>query len=570
MNKNWLIPDKIQDNFIKKHPEHSRVVLQLLKNRGFEEKKKIDEFLNPDISLCHDPYLFNDMKEVVARIIENIKNKNLITVYGDYDADGVTSSALLYDVLTTLKAKVDVYIPDRVKEGYGLNKKAIDDIKSTGTKLIITVDTGIRGRETVEYAKSLGIEVIVTDHHTAPEDKDELPDCLIINPILEGDKYPFKYLAGVGVAFKVAQALVEKSKLDNEQKEKLINKSLDLVAIGVIADMVTLKGENRVMAKNGLDVLNKTRRLGLKELIKISGIKEGAKLKSWNIGFQIGPRLNAAGRMKHANTSFEILKTKDKDEAQALANFLNQRNIERQVTTEEIVAEADDQVKNQKSKILIAISDKKRNNWSEGVIGLAAGRITNKYYRPSLVITKSGDKFKGSGRSIEVFDLIKNIEKCSDLLDKFGGHPQACGITVKAENLNKFVREIKKIADKELEITELRPRVKIDTEIELSEINEDLLKDLEKFEPYGQNNPQPIFKSQAIIMDITTMGADEQHVKLRLKNSDSRIINALGFNQAQKWKNLSIGDKIDIAYTLDLNEFNGRSDVQMKIEDIKK
>jgi len=569
MVKNWIISSKIKDSFIKDNPGYNRVVLQLLKNRGIKKKEEIEEFLNPEMGLCHDPLLFNDMAQVIALIIEHIKSGNQITIYGDYDADGVTSSALLYDVLTTLRAKINVYLPDRVKEGYGLNLKAIDKIKKDGSKLIITVDTGIRSKEAVDYAKSLGLEVVVTDHHTAPEDKKELPDCLIINPVVKGEKYPFKYLAGVGVAFKLAQAIIEKSKLKDDQKEKLIKKCLDLVAIGTVADMVTLKGENRVLAKNGLNVLNKTKRVGLKELIRVSGLKEGAKLQSWNIGFQIGPRLNAAGRMKHADTSFEVLITKDKNEAKELANFLNQRNIERQLATEEIVNEADEQVKNQRSKILIAVSDKKRNNWSEGVIGLAAGRITNKYYRPSLVMTRAGDKFKGSGRSIEIFDLVKNIEKCSSLLEKFGGHPQACGITLSEKKLDKFIKELKRVSNKELEEVDLKPIIKIDTEIELSEIDEDLLNELEKFQPFGQNNPQPIFKSKSTIIDISLMGADNQHIKLKLKNTDSKIINALGFNQAEKWQKLRIGDSIEIAYTLDLNEFNGRSEVQMKIEDIK-
>lgn len=569
MNKNWLISNKINEAFIKKHASYSEVVLQLLYNRGIKEEKDIKEFLSPDMSLSHDPFLFNDMEAAVKIVIDNIKKQNSIMIYGDYDADGVTSSALLYDVLTTLKASADVYIPDRVKEGYGLNKKAIDFIKKSGASLVITVDNGIRGKEVIDYAKSLGLEVIVTDHHIASESKKDLPDCPVINPIVLGEKYPFKYLAGVGVAFKLAEAIIKKSKLSNEQKDKLIIKCLDLVAIGTVADMVTLKGENRVLAKNGLEILNKTKRPGLKELIKVSGSKEGSKLESWNIGYQIGPRLNAAGRMDHANTSFEILKTKDKLKAKELAIFLNERNIERQKTTEEIIAEADEQVKNQKSKILTAVSDKKRDNWSEGVIGLAASRITNKYYRPTIVITKSEGVYKGSGRSIEIFDLIKNIEKCSDLLDKFGGHPQACGITVSEKNLNKFITKIKKIADAELDGENLSPIIKIDVSISLEEVNENLLKELDGFAPFGQNNPQPIFKSKAVIMDIMTMGLDDKHIKLKLKDGNSKVINALGFNQNEKWKNLEIGDKIEIAYTIDLNEFNGRSEVQMKIEDIK-
>ncbi len=566
--KKWKLFPKIKDDFVKKNQEYDSFLLQLLWNRGLREKKEIKEFLEAEYGANFDPFLFLDMDKAIDLIIKHIKSRNKITIYGDYDADGVTSSALLFKILKTLRAQVDVYIPDRVKEGYGLNKKAIDYIAKNKTKLIITVDTGIRAEELIDYVKEKNLDIIITDHHIAPAKKKDLPKVPVINPAVEGEKYPFKYLAGVGVAFKLAQALISKSKLSKLQKEYLEKISLDLVAIGTIADMVPLLGENRILTKSGLLVLNKTKRKGLKELIKISGIKNENSLKAWNIGFQIGPRLNAAGRMDHANTAFEILKTNNKEEAIKLANSLNQKNIKRQETTEEIIAEVEEQVKKQKSKILIGLN-KEEGKWSEGVLGLASGRITNKYYRPSLVLTKIGNKYKGSGRSVEQFNLIKAIEQCADLLDKFGGHPQACGLTVLEENIDKFIKKIKKISNQELKKVDLRPLLKIDLNLSLEEINEDLFEKIQKLAPFGQANPEPIFKSRATVMDIETMGEDNQHIKIKLKHQNSPLINALAFNEAEKWKKIKIGDKIEIVYHLDLNEFNGRREIQMKILDLK-
>ncbi len=602
IEKNWQIMPKITNEFIEKYPDLNKHVLQVLFNRGLTESCDIDLFLNSDYEKdTHDPFLFNDMEEIVELIIKHVKEQNKIVIYGDYDADGVTSSAVLHDTLTTLKARADVYIPDRVSEGYGLNKGAIDELIKDDIKLIVTVDGGIRSKEEVEYAKEKGVEVVITDHHVPPSeippapfnkggDISGLPDCLIINALVENEKYPFKYLSGVGIAFKLAKAIISKAKLSDKQKQRLEDRILDLVAIGTVADCVSLLGENRVLVKKGLEILNNTNRIGLQELIKVGQINNGKKLEAWNIGFQIAPRLNAAGRMEHANTALELLITKDKKEAETIARRLNSRNQERQQTTEKIVnqielslapdpsptpssrergAKLPPTTFNKGAKIIIAVTPKDEV-WNEGVVGLVAGRISDKYYLPTLVITRGEEGYKGSGRSIEEFNIMEALEECSSLLEKYGGHPMACGFSLKEENLEEFKNKMIKIANNKFKDVNLRPKIEIEEEINLDEVSEELIGDIEQFAPFGQDNDRPKFVSRETeIVDIITMGISGQHIKLRIKSEKLGVISAIGFGQAEKWKELRIGDKIDIVYYLEMNEFNGRSDAQMNIVDIK-
>lgn len=569
---------KTDRQLAKKFPQYDSLILQLLFNRGLIEPEEIEEFLNPDYKkFHHDPFLFQNMEKAVELIIDHIKRGSKIVVYGDYDADGVTSSAIMLEILTTLKAKTEVYIPDRVTEGYGMNKRALKEIADSGASLIITVDNGIRNKDEVEYIKKLNMDVVITDHHVAPKEKAELPDCLIINPILAEEKYPFKYLAGVGVASKLALALIKKSKLSMVDKEKLEEKILDLVSVGTIADCVSLLGENRILVKKGLEVLNKTKRIGLQELIKIAKINSDKKIDSWNVGFQISPRLNAAGRMAHANTAFGLLVTKDRNEAVLLANDLNLSNVDRQKITEEIVNEITLKLSSEppSDKIVVAIGpsiyDGAIKPWNEGIIGLVAGRICEKFSLPALVITGDENEIKGSGRSIEDFNLIKAVEASSQNLDKYGGHAAACGFSIKGKkNLEKFIEEIKRITNKQLARADHRINLRIESELDLSEVDETLLEIIEKFSPFGEDNERPIFASKAVnIIDIANMGIDGKHIKLKLRSSNSRLKNAIGFGQAEEWKDLKIGDKIDIAYFVDLNEFNGRREVQLRIVDIR-
>jgi len=569
MEKVWQVLPKIESDFISKNPEYNQVILQLLFNRGIKTPEEIKAFFNDNYDDLADPFSFNDMKPAVELIIKHVKEQNKIVIYGDYDADGVTAAALLVEVLKILKAKVDVYIPDRAREGYGLNEKAILSIANQGVKLIITVDQGIRDKEEVARAKDLGLDVIITDHHIAPSKKEDLPDCPVINPNVLSEKYFFKFLSGAGVALQLARAIIQKSKLGENDKQLLEDGLLDLVAIGTVADCVSLMGENRLLVKTGLEVLNKTKRLGLRKLIKVAQIDK-RELEAWNIGFQIGPRLNAAGRLKSANTAFELLITKDEKAAQDLASQLDVGNKTRQTITKEIMGEIAKQVASQKDqKIIIGVcpidEDKSSTVWNEGVIGLVAGRIADKYYKPVLVITKSEDGYKGSGRSIPEFNIIAAVEDCSDFLTKYGGHPAACGFSLEPMKLEKFKNKMQSLAKAELADKKLQPKLAIDCELNLEEIDENLVNDIAKLAPFGQNNPQPKFISEEVrIKDIMTMGVDGQHIKFRFNG-----FWALAFSRADDWKDFKIGDVVDIVYYLEENEFNGNREIQLKLVDIR-
>lgn len=558
---------KIDDDFITRNSGFSRVVLQLLFNRGLRERKEIEQFLNPSSGDFFDPFLFNNMRAAVDLIIKHIKAENKMVIYGDYDADGVTATAILAEVLAILKARIEIYIPDRASEGYGLNRKAIDEFIKNNLKLIITVDGGIRDKKEVEYAKEKGLDIIITDHHIAPEEKD-LPDCLIINPNVKKENYPFKNLAGAGVAAKLAEAIINQAKLAETVKQKLKEQILDLVAVGTVADCVSLLGENRILVKEGLKVVNKNKRIGLGELIKVAQISGG--IEEWNIGFQIAPRLNAAGRMEHANTAFELLITKNKEEAEALARRLNNRNMDRQRITEEIMAEIEKKIEaREKEKIIIGVcplnQEKETEAWNEGVIGLVAGKLCDKYYRPALVITKGKEDYKGSGRSIEEFNIITALEETGEFLERYGGHPAACGFSLKEENLEKFISKMKEITDIKLAGADLRPKLEIECELGLEEVDENLVKDIESFSPFGQDNPRPKFTSGEVqIRDIVNMGIDGQHIKFRFNG-----LWAVAFGRSEEWKNFKIGDRVDIVYYVERNEFNGRSEVQLKLVDVK-
>lgn len=569
----WRLLPEAEDDFIKKNSAANKIILQLLANRKLTRKKEIEDFFNPNEKNLFDPFLFKDMATAVDLTIKHIKAQNLIIVYGDYDADGVTATAVLAEVLKVFKAWTGVHIPGRTSEGYGLNKKAIDELHQAGAKLIITVDNGIRNKAEVAYAKSLGLDIIVTDHHEPPAAKADWPDCLTINP--KAENYPYRDLAGVGVAFKLAQALIERCKMADELKVRLEEKIFDLTAVGTVADTVSLLGENRILVSRGLEVINRQKRLGLVELIKAAQINGGLgkKINAFNIGWQISPRLNAAGRLDHANTAYELLVTKNKEEAQNLAKKLNDKNGQRQKITEEIVAQCRRLIegKPKDEKILIVCSPnlqagKSAAGWPEGVVGLVAGRLCEAYARPVLVITKINDEIKGSGRSIDEFNIMKAIEQASEYLEKFGGHAAACGFTLKSSgDLEKFSLKMKRLADKALAGVELVPKIIVEAKIDSADVNDELLNELEKFEPFGQDNERPKFLSRGLaIMDKNTMGAAGQHVKFRFGS-----VWAVAFSQAENLKDFKIGDKIDAVYYLEFNEFNGRRSIQMKIVDLK-
>ncbi|MFC1598128.1 single-stranded-DNA-specific exonuclease RecJ, partial [Patescibacteria group bacterium] len=413
----WRQEEKAADEVANRFPELDPVAVQLLLNRGIETQEEVDRFLTPDYGQDqHDPYLFRDMEKAVARIEQAVNNKEKIVIHGDYDADGVCGSALLYKVLKQVGGEVDVYLPHRDTEGYGLNMNTVQSLADVGTDLMITVDCGISNKPEIHKASELGIDVIVTDHHSQPP---EMPEKVvaIINPKVEADKYPFKHLAGVGVAFKLSQALIKKFNL-GEAYEKWL---LDLVAISTVTDHVKLTGENRVFLKYGLIVLQKNMRLGLRKLNEVIGVN-AKEIDTTTIGFKIGPHINAAGRVDHANMAFEMIIEEDEEKAAQMAADLGKTNKERQKISERLAREALAQAKEQKDEFIIIVDG---DDWPVGMVGLVAGKVSSEFNRPAFIISRMGDEVIGSGRSIEHFDIVEALQSMDELFSKYGGHPMA-------------------------------------------------------------------------------------------------------------------------------------------------
>mgnify|MGYP003966001361 FL=1 len=557
----WKLPQKPSKEFIDKFPELHPIVVQLLYNRNLKTQKEIDEFLSPDYSKdVHDPHLFKDMEKACQRIYKAIKNKELITVYGDYDADGVSSAVILRSVLKNLKANVEVYLPHRAKEGYGLNKKAVEELAKK-SKVVITCDCGISNYEEVDIANEKGLDVIITDHHTVPE---KLPKALaIIHPQVD-EKYPFKFLAGGGVAFKLAQALLSHAKNDLSAKEKEINEKwlLDMVALATVADMVPLLGENRTLVKYGMLVLKKTQRLGMKKLIEIANL-DVSKIDTRSIGFSLAPRINAAGRMDHANLAYYLMIEEDEDKAIQLAKDLNQSNLDRQKLTERIVREAKAQKINEDDSLLTFYNP----DWSSGLTGLVAGRLAREHSRPVFVMTKVDENIVGSGRSVPEFNIIEALQDNEELLIKYGGHPQACGFSMDPVKQEEFIKVMKENAANKLKDVQFISKLEVELGIDFEDISWDLVDLLEKFRPYGQKNPEPLFMSTGLsVTSLRQVGNDGKHLKLEVSKGNKKK-GAIAFGMGKM--SLELGDKIDIVYNLSINQWNGNREIQLIIKDIK-
>ncbi|MEK9183397.1 MAG: single-stranded-DNA-specific exonuclease RecJ [Patescibacteria group bacterium] len=606
MPKNWQILPKISQKFRQQFPKIPEVVLQLLHNRNLLEQDKIDEFLNPDYSQdVHNPGLFRDMTKAVERIFSAIAKNELIVIHGDYDADGVCAAVILYSTLKELGAKhLDVFLPDRELEGYGVNKDTVELLTASGAKLIITCDCGISNYAEVELAQKNGVDVIITDHHTVPT---EIPPAFaIIHPKVPNETYPDKGLSGGGVAFKLAQALLmslratclparqERSNLEqltdeiasvaplprNDKRAGFEKWLLDLVAISSVADMVPLLGESRTLTKYGLIVLNRTKRLGLRQLIKITGLNKNPEtpLTATNIGFQLAPRINAAGRMQHANTAYQLLIASDPIEAKELARELDANNKERQKITEKMTNEAKEIIQKEKQEnapIIFALKE----GWPLGLVGLVASRLCDRYYRPALVMTKKEGQIHGSGRSIDEINIIAKLEKLKTYFEKFGGHPQACGFTLKnANDLEKFKKDLTALVAKDAAKKDLTPTLIIDAEINLEEINWELYDSLGKFEPFGEDNPMPRYLGKNLtVARVDALGADCQHLKLLIKHNNGMTHKMIGFGFGDEervginWcEALKIGDKIDAVFEISVNQWNGNRELQLKIIDLKK
>ena len=567
MPKQWKVLEKISEEVVSQFPDMNPVCLQLLHNRNLDTQEKIDEFFNSDyLDDIHDPFILRDMKKAVKRIYQALEKKEEVLIYGDYDADGVTSSALLNDILDKIGIRADTYIPHRETEGYGFNMNSVKDIIEGKYNLVISCDCGVSNYEEVEVLKKAGIDVIITDHHKEPA---KLPPALaIIHAGLKREKYPFDKLAGVGIAYKLACGLLQSKlcKLDEKERDKTAKWLLDLVALGTVADMVPLIGENRTLVKYGLVVLQKTQRLGLQELYKISGTKV-ENMNSYTIGFQIGPRLNAAGRIGHANTAFELLITRNLERAIDISNELNLKNKERQDITKEIVAEA-------KESIGVLAQDQKmiwvqESTWNLGIIGLVAGKLSNESYRPSFVLGYDGQNWVCSSRGIDELDLMEVINNTGELLVRYGGHKSAAGFSLKEENLEKVKKSIEEFIKKELEGIELSPSLYLDAEINLGDVDWDLWKYLEKFEPFGMDNKKPKFLiKDCVVKEIQFLGPEKNHLKLSIEQGGVSK-KAIGFRMVKNFSNLKVGNQIDLVAEIGLNEWNGNRSLELYIEDLK-
>ncbi len=530
----------------------------ILVNRNILETENLDKFLKPTRNDFHDPFLMPDMKIAVERILKAIENKEKIIIYGDYDADGITSITVLKSFFKDIGVEVSSYIPNRLEEGYGLNKPAVKKIVDDKYDLMITVDCGISAIEEIDYANSLGIETIVTDHHEVGE---KLPNALaIVDAKRKDNMYPCRDLAGVGVVFKLIQALSIKLNL----KEESYLKYLDIVCIGTISDIVPLVDENRVIAKLGLMLVNQTKNLGLKSLLMSSGYK---KIDSTTISFGVAPRINACGRMGHAEEALKLFLSNNINEVQELTKKLNDYNVKRQDIEKRIYEEAVKQIEEKnlsKNNTIIVAGE----NWHHGVIGIVASKITEMYFKPSILLCNEGDESKGSGRSIPGFDLHDALMKCLDHIEKFGGHSMAIGITIKKSELEQFSQSLENVA-KEEHTEEIVPIVQIDAKISLSDINKEMVESLNQLEPFGEGNKMPIFVIKNLKIDSIRALTEGKHLKLTLREGNN-MVNAIGFNMGSLAEEYKIGDKIDVAGMLEINSFNGVDSVQINLKDIMK
>jgi len=578
----WQIKTKAPSAFFKQFPDLSPLIAQLIYNRGLKTQKQVDEFFNPDYQEdIHDPFLLKDMDKAVERIKKAIKKKEKITIYGDFDADGVCSSAIIYLTLKELGVKdIDVYIPDRVKENHGLNEKSVEKLARTGTKLIITVDCASTDLREADLIKSLGMDLIITDHHR-PGKKD--PQAVaFVNPWRRGDKYPFKELSGAGVAYKLACAFLP-------IKKKSFKKwLLDLVAIATVADVMPIVGENRTLVRYGLGVLAQTKSIGLQELMKISKVDPEVSqisingeapltnLDTYTLGFILGPRLNAASRMDHANTTFKLLVTENKKEAQELAQQLNQNNLDRQNLTEKIARELNKRLEKkisqgENTKLIFEGSP----DWPIGLIGLIAGKIKDKYCQPAIIYHQQGELIHASCRSIPQLDLMEILNQTSDLFEDFGGHKGAAGFQIKKKNLEKTKKLLTQLVEKKLKDQELNPCLDIDFELSLADINWHNYDQIELFAPFGKANSKPIFLIRKVeISDLRVVGNNGKHLKMELllfdKDSNkAKNFNAIAFGFGDKEPILKKGQLVDVIFEMIVNQWNGHRGLEIKIVDLR-
>lgn len=568
MQKKWLLPEdfspeerqQIKDLIAElKCP---RLVAELLYRKNLRTPQEIEDFFHPHLSQQHDPFLFPDMEKAVARILKAIDSGERITIYGDYDVDGTTATTLLYLGLQRLGANIDFYIPHRMIDGYGLSLGGLDQIKESGTSLIISVDCGVNALEEIEAINNRGMEIIITDHHNP---KEELPNAAaIINPKLPGCPYPFPHLAGVGVAYKLLMAIYRRRGIANEENTL---KYMDLVAVGTIADIVPLTGENRIFAYIGLQHLIEKKNLGLNALVQISGLNTKT-MDASDIVFGIAPRINAAGRMGSAAVAVELLISRDKERSLELAEIIEQLNSLRQQEDQKTFHEACDIIENkykdiQSAPCIVVSSD----DWHPGVIGIVASKLVEKYSRPVVMISFKEGFGSGSGRSVADFDLFGALTAIGHNLHSFGGHKYAVGFTILQEYIDRFENELARYVSEHIKIQQTNLPLKIDREIELYDISNFLLDWIERFAPFGPENHRPLLVTRGVQVASYPYTVGRNHLKLKVMK-DGVTLDLIGYNLGDYLSLLKKNSQLDIAYTLEYNRFGNKTSIQGKLRNI--
>ena len=543
--------------------EMSPVLCSLLVNRGITSVAEARNFFRPKLGQLHNPFLMNDMDVAVRRLNKALGKKERILVYGDYDVDGTTAVALVYKFLQQFSSNIDYYIPDRNEDGYGISKRGVDYAHSTGVKLIIVLDCGIKAIEEIAYAKSLGIDFIVCDHHVPDE---QLPCAVaILNPKLAGSTYPYPHLSGCGVGFKFMQAFA----MDNGIPADQLYPLLDLVAVSIASDLVPIMGENRILAFHGIKQLNHSPSVGLKAIINVCGLNE-KEISINDIIFKIGPRINASGRVQQGKVAVDLLIENNLKAAIAMSHQINEMNEARKELDKNMTEEANRIVEglesfDERRAIVIFNPD-----WHRGVIGIVASRLTEVYHRPAVVITCTGDMATGSARSVTGFDVYRAMESCRDLLDNFGGHTYAAGFSLKVENIETFSRRFEEFVTDNILPEQTEPVIEIDAELEFQQITRRFFNDLKKFAPHGPENPKPIFCTRSVCDYGTSkvVGRKQEHIKLELvDNKSNTILNGIAFGQSRQAKYIKSKQSFDICYTLEDNTYK-HGEVQLQIESI--
>jgi single-stranded-DNA-specific exonuclease len=550
----WNLLPSAPDKYLANTSGIPPLIAQLLYNRGFTEPSQLELFVTGDKRLSVDPFLLPDIHQAVARIYQALLSGENIAIYGDFDVDGITATAVLVQGLSRLSIKTTPYIPHRLTEGRGLNIAALENLHRQGISLVITVDCGITAISEVKKAKSMGLDIIITDHHTPLP---EIPPAIaIVDPKLPGSNYPFLELAGVGVAFKLLQALFQ-----SIGREQTLNELMDLVAMGTVADMMPLLGENRYLVKEGLKLINTSPRLGVEKMITQAGLNIGS-LDSESISWVIAPRLNAAGRLDHAMTGYTLLMTDSPQEAQELVMCLEQKNAERQKLTADALANAKEKILAQGILPLLVASDK---DYPLGIAGLVAGRLSQEFYRPTIIVRIGDQMSSGSCRSIPEFDIVLALNQCSSLLTQFGGHPQAAGFTLPTANLPQLQQTLLQLATTQLAGVDLRPRLNIDAEFILPDLGGDVFQIIQQLAPFGKGNPIPTFLSRQVeVIDCYPMGTDEEHLRLKLKQGNT-VWDGVAFKLGDYLAEVS--SPLDIVYNLEIYNWCGEERLRLNILD---